>query len=416
MESEYFNIKPSCNQLIMSQLGPGHHVKAFYQYDDKSFVDLTVLNDMFMAKVYVYSPLLRGQNCLMLDICTPMPSNIYGNSKLEELFVTHQQFNIDQWRTLFHSAFLLGYEWTMGNLPQVLIFQHENCVTYYFKCDYKCTLRRVSHYTAFKIESQLLINVPQYFCHHKQHAVRCGKNSLIFCCLCTAVRIPLKVLFQEVTPGPCLIADATKLFLSSNLLATDPWYVYYLLFLGISPMIEGRTRQVCASGIFNETQTIVCGNGSTSDLASSSNQNVTADLFKKPTAIPQRRTSSSLTSSALGNSNNTHMAGTSLPSINSATGLRPFYPQVLPSPGSIQGGMLTCGPYRSSIHDRLQPIAIRDQPSNLMPPGCYIEPQLELAQQSPLLRDDPSIISLGKFGQPSGEVFKTTPSDIILLR
>jgi len=59
MESKYFNIKPSCNQLIMSQLGPGHHVKAFYQYDDKSFVDLTVLNDMFMAKVCIYSPLLR---------------------------------------------------------------------------------------------------------------------------------------------------------------------------------------------------------------------------------------------------------------------------------------------------------------------------------------------------------------------
>ena len=207
MESKYFPVMSRGSQTTFSKLETGHHVKAIYDYEDQTFVDLTIHNDLFFAKVILYCPLFRNLKCIILDVCTLMPPNIYRNVKMEELFLSHQQFTIDQWRTLFHSTFLLDYIWTLEKMPKVLTIQQSNFVTYYFQCDLKCQTRQICHYTAFNIEVHLARHVPQYFCHHKQHAVRCGNNVLSFCCLCAGVHVPAKVLTHEVIAGPWSTVD-----------------------------------------------------------------------------------------------------------------------------------------------------------------------------------------------------------------
>jgi len=130
MESKYFPVMSRGSQTTFSKLETGHHVKAIYDYEDQTFVDLTIHNDLFFAKVILYCPLFRNLKCIILDVCTLMPPNIYRNVKMEELFLSHQQFTIDQWRTLFHSTFLLDYFWTLEKMPKVLTIQQSNFVTY----------------------------------------------------------------------------------------------------------------------------------------------------------------------------------------------------------------------------------------------------------------------------------------------
>ena len=365
MMPKYFHLTSRGSQITFSKLEPGHHVKAIFDYEDQTFVDLIIHNGMLFTKVILYCPLFRDLKCVVFDVSTVMPPNIYRNVKMEELFLLHQQFTIDQWRTLFHSTFLLDYIWTLNSMPKVLTIQHSNFVTIYFQCDLRCQTRQICHYTAFKLDVKMAIHVPQYFCHHKQHAVRCGSNVLSFRCLCAGVHVPAVVTGHEVTAGPWSTVDTTKLFLASNLQSKDPWYAHHLLFLGTSPTLESQILQVWA----DEAKLNAPSRTTLNDTnVTTSNSNAipkqqsiplpvvptvttplvtVADVFKKPTKIPRRivvaKTDRSFmfpSAEVTGHSARTTSLGPELPT------------QVLPSIGSMWGGT-TYETHRAHSSDRV---------------------------------------------------------------